>query len=120
MKKAFDQTVRDLKREVNKKVLKVPGIEQKVLDATSNESWGPHGTLLADIANASKNYHEYQLIMGIIWKRINDTGKNWRHVYKGLIVLEYLVANGSERVIDEIREHAYQISVSLSHFLIVI
>ncbi|KAH8517810.1 hypothetical protein H0E87_005650, partial [Populus deltoides] len=30
MKKAFDQTVRDIKREVNKKVLKVPSIEQKV------------------------------------------------------------------------------------------
>ncbi|KAL0368653.1 UNVERIFIED_CONTAM: Clathrin interactor EPSIN 3 [Sesamum calycinum] len=31
MKKAFDQTVRDLKRGVNKKVLKVPSIEQKTL-----------------------------------------------------------------------------------------
>ncbi|XP_031404659.1 clathrin interactor EPSIN 2-like [Punica granatum] len=109
MKKAFDQTVRDLKREVNKKVLKVPGVEQKVLDATSNEPWGPHGSLLADIAQASRNYHEYQMIMNVIWKRINDTGKNWRHVYKALTVLEYMVANGSERVIDEIREHAYQI-----------
>ncbi|XP_075512023.1 clathrin interactor EPSIN 3-like isoform X2 [Primulina tabacum] len=115
MKKAFDQTVRDIKREVNKKVLKVPSIEQKVLDATSNEPWGPHGSLLADIAQATRNYHEYQMIMGIIWKRINDTGKNWRHVYKGLTVLEYLVAHGSERVIDEIREHAYQIS-TLSDF----
>lgn len=115
MKKVFDQTVRDIKREVNKKVLKVPGIEQKVLDATSNEPWGPHGTLLADIAQASRNYHEYQMIMGVIWKRINDTGKNWRHVYKALTVLEYLVAHGSERVIDEIREHAYQIS-TLSDF----
>lgn len=115
MKKAFDQTVRDLKRGVNKKVLKVPSVEQKVLDATSNESWGPHGSLLADIAMASRNYHEYQMIMTVIWKRINDTGKNWRHVYKGLTVLEYLVANGSERVIDEIREHAYQIT-SLSDF----
>ncbi|XP_015583026.2 clathrin interactor EPSIN 3 isoform X1 [Ricinus communis] len=115
MKKVFDQTVRDIKREVNKKVLKVPGIEQKVLDATSNEPWGPHGTLLADIAQATRNYHEYQMIMAVIWKRINDTGKNWRHVYKGLTVLEYLVANGSERVIDEIREHAYQIS-TLSDF----
>ncbi|KAJ0876488.1 putative ENTH domain-containing protein [Helianthus annuus] len=115
MKKAFDQTVRDLKRGVNKKVLKVPSIEQKVLDATSNELWGPHGSLLADIAMASKNYHEYQMIMSIIWKRMNDTGKNWRHVYKGLTVLEYLVANGSERVIDEIREHSYQIT-SLSSF----
>ncbi|XP_057499152.1 clathrin interactor EPSIN 2-like isoform X1 [Actinidia eriantha] len=115
MKKAFGQTVRELKREVNKKVLKVPGIEQKVLDATSNEPWGPHGSILADIALATKNYHEYQMIMSVIWKRINDTGKNWRHVYKGLTVLEYLVAHGSERVIDEIREHAYQIS-TLSDF----
>ncbi|XP_027348930.1 clathrin interactor EPSIN 2-like isoform X2 [Abrus precatorius] len=115
MKKAIGQTVRDLKREVNKKVLKVPGIEQKVLDATSNEPWGPHGSLLADIAQATRNPHEYQMIMAVIWKRINDTGKNWRHVYKALTVLEFLVANGSERVIDEIREHAYQIS-TLSDF----
>jgi len=28
--------------------------------------------------------HEYQMIMSVIWKRINDTGKNWRHVYKVL------------------------------------
>nr|KJB71859.1 hypothetical protein B456_011G144900 [Gossypium raimondii] len=115
MKKALGQTVRDLKRGVNKKVLKVPGIEQKVLDATSNEPWGPHGSLLADIAMATRNYHEYQIIMAVIWKRISDTGKNWRHVYKGLTVLEHLVAHGSERVIDDIREHAYQIS-SLSDF----
>ncbi|KZV26968.1 ENTH/VHS family protein isoform 1 [Dorcoceras hygrometricum] len=115
MKKAFGQTVRDIKREVNKKVLKVPSVEQKVLDATSNEPWGPHGLLLTDIAEATRNYHEYQMIMGVLWKRINDTGKNWRHVYKALTVLEYLVAHGSERVIDEIREHAYQIS-TLSDF----
>ncbi|MCD7447175.1 hypothetical protein HAX54_025521 [Datura stramonium] len=115
MKKAFDQTVRDLKRGVNKKVLKVPSVEQKVLDATSNEPWGPHGSLLADIAQASRNYHDYQMIMAVIWKRVSDTGKNWRHVYKALTVLDYLVANGSERVIDEIREHAYQISM-LSDF----
>ncbi|KAE8734075.1 Clathrin interactor EPSIN 3 [Hibiscus syriacus] len=115
MKKAIGQTVRELKREVNKKVLKVPGIEQKVLDATSNEPWGPHGSLLADIAMATRNYHEYQMIMTVIWKRLSDTGKNWRHVYKALTVLEYLVANGSERVIDDIREHSYQVS-TLSNF----
>lgn len=32
--------------------------------------------------------------------------------FQALIILEYLVAHGSERVIDEIREHAYQISVT--------
>ncbi|XP_074286014.1 clathrin interactor EPSIN 3-like [Silene latifolia] len=115
MKKALDQTLRDIKRGVNKKVLKVPSVEQNVLDATSNEPWGPHGSLLSDIAQATRNYHEYQMIMAILWKRINDTGKNWRHVYKALTVLEYLVAHGSERVIDDIKEHAYQIS-TLSDF----
>lgn len=37
--------------------------------------------------------------------------------FQGLTVLEYLVAHGSERVVDDIREHAYQISVS---FLILV
>ncbi|RWR83964.1 Epsin domain-containing protein [Cinnamomum micranthum f. kanehirae] len=115
MKKAIGQTVRDLKREVNKTVLKVPKIEQKVLDATSNEPWGPHGSQLAEIAYATKNYNDYQIIIAVLWKRINDTGKNWRHVYKALAVLEYLVVHGSERVTVEIREHAHQIS-TLSNF----
>ncbi|CAM9003287.1 unnamed protein product [Rhodiola kirilowii] len=115
MKKVLGQTVRDLKREVNKKVLKVPGLERKVLDATSNEAWGPHGSHLADIAQASRNHTEFQMIMGVLWKRLSDTGKNWRHVYKALILLEYLVTHGSERVIDEIKEHAHQIS-TLSEF----
>jgi len=36
-----------------------------------------------------------------------------------LTVLEYLVAHGSERVINEIREHAYQISVIYPTMLLV-
>lgn len=32
---------------------------------------------------------------------------------QSLTVLDYLVGNGSERVIDDLREHAYQISVIL-------
>jgi epsin len=109
LKKVFDQTVRELKREVNKKVLKVPEIEVKILEATSNEPWGPHGTIMGDIAQATRNFNDYQMIMTVLYKRLNDTGRNWRHVYKALTVLEYLVANGAERVIDELQEHTYQI-----------
>ncbi|KAH9621672.1 hypothetical protein KSS87_011657, partial [Heliosperma pusillum] len=97
MKKALDQTLRDIKRGVNKKVLKVPSVEQNVLDATSNEPWGPHGSLLSDIAQATRNYHEYQMIMGILWKRINDTGKNWRHVYKTLSDFQYIDSSGRDQ-----------------------
>ncbi|KAI7739022.1 hypothetical protein M8C21_030555, partial [Ambrosia artemisiifolia] len=93
MKKAF----RDIKRGVNKTVLKVPSIEQKVLDATSNESWGPHGTHLSDIAQASRNYHDYQIIMSVVWKRLSDTGKNWRHVYKNLASFQYIDSTGRDQ-----------------------
>jgi hypothetical protein len=26
--------------------------------------------------------NDYQLIMTVLYKRLNDTGRNWRHVYK--------------------------------------
>ncbi|WOK98555.1 clathrin interactor EPSIN 1 [Canna indica] len=108
--KVLDQTVREIKREVNLKVLKVPEIEQKVLDATNDEAWGPHGSALSEIAQATKKFTECQLIMNVLWTRLTDTGPNWRHVYKALTVIEYLIANGSERAVDDILEHSFQIS----------
>ncbi|CAI8606175.1 unnamed protein product [Vicia faba] len=113
--KVFDQTVREIKREVNLKVLKVPEIEQKVLDATDDEPWGPHGTALAEIATATKKFTECQLVMNVLWTRLTETGKDWRYVYKALAVIEYLVSHGSERAVDDIIEHTFQIS-ALSSF----
>ncbi|ESW32966.1 hypothetical protein PHAVU_001G032700 [Phaseolus vulgaris] len=113
--KVFDQTVREIKREVNLKVLKVPEIEQKVLDATDNEPWGPHGTALAEISQATKKFTECQMVMNVLWTRLGETGKDWRYVYKALAVIEYLVAHGSERAVDDIIEHTFQIS-ALSSF----
>ncbi|PRQ27910.1 putative clathrin interactor EPSIN 1 [Rosa chinensis] len=113
--KVFDQTVREIKREVNLKVLKVPEMEQKVLDATDNEPWGPHGSALAEIAQATKKFSECQMVMNVLWTRLSETGKDWRLVYKSLAVIEYLVSHGSERAVDDIIEHTFQIS-SLSSF----
>jgi len=113
--KAFDQTVREIKREVNLKVLKVPELEQKVLDATSDEPWGPHGSALSELAQATKKYSECQMVMGVLWARLGERGANWRHVYKALTIIEYLIANGSERAVDDILDHYSKISV-LSSF----
>ncbi|KAK6249014.1 hypothetical protein QUC31_020579 [Theobroma cacao] len=113
--KALDQTVREIKREVNLKVLKVPEIEQKVLDATDNEPWGPHGTALAELAQATKKFTECQMVMNVLWTRLAETGKDWRYVYKALAVIEYLISHGSERAVDDIIEHTFQIS-SLTSF----
>ncbi|PKA64223.1 Clathrin interactor EPSIN 1 [Apostasia shenzhenica] len=120
--KVLDQTVREIKREVNLKVLKVPEIEQKVrilpftvylsvvLDATSDEPWGPHGSALAEIAQATKKFTECQMVMNVLWTRVTDTSANWRYVYKALSVIEYLIAHGSERAVDDIIEHSHRIS----------
>ncbi|KAK4770039.1 hypothetical protein SAY87_030571 [Trapa incisa] len=113
--KVLDQTMREIKREVNLKVLKVPEIEQKVLDATDDEPWGPHGSALAEIAHATKKFTECQMVMNVLWTRLHETGKDWRYIYKALAVIEYLVAHGSERAVDDIIEHTLQIS-SLSSF----
>nr|KJB27271.1 hypothetical protein B456_004G288200 [Gossypium raimondii] len=112
--KAFDQTVREIKREVNLKVLKVPEIEQKVLDATDNEPWGPHGAALAEIAQATKKFSDCQMVMNVLWSRLGETGKDWRYVYKALSVIEYLISNGSERAVDDIIGRTFRIASLMS------
>ncbi|CAM0882810.1 unnamed protein product [Alopecurus aequalis] len=109
--KVFDHTVREIKREVNLRVLQVPEIEQKVLDATSDEPWGPHGSDLADIARATNKYGDCQIILNVLWQRLGNTDANWRHLYKALAVAEYLLANGTERAVDGIIDNSSQIAV---------
>nr|KAF6494713.1 ENTH domain containing 1 [Rousettus aegyptiacus] len=42
--------------------------------------------------------------MNMLWQRLNDHGKNWRHVYKSLTLMDYLIKNGSKKVIQHCRE----------------
>ncbi|XP_054326067.1 ENTH domain-containing protein 1 isoform X2 [Pongo pygmaeus] len=42
--------------------------------------------------------------MNMLWHRLSDHGKNWRHVYKSLTLMDYLIKNGSKKVIQHCRE----------------
>ena len=53
---------------------------------------------MSEIADLTYNMVAFSEIMQMIWKRLNDHGKNWRHVYKALVLLEYLIKTGSEKV----------------------
>lgn len=80
----------------------------KVREATSNDPWGPTGTQMSEIAQltyASSN--EFYEIMDMLDKRLNDKGKNWRHVLKALKVLDYCLHEGSELVVTWARESIY-------------
>lgn len=92
--------------------------------ATSNDPWGPTGTEMSEIAQLTFNGYSHHLlsspmllsldssndfyeIMDMLDKRMNDKGKNWRHVLKSLKVLDYCLHEGSELVVTWARKNVY-------------
>ena len=59
---------------------------------------------MLDISDLTFNTISLSEIMNMLWQRLNDHGKNWRHVYKSLTLMDYLIKNGSEKVIQHCRE----------------
>ncbi|XP_069005074.1 epsin-3 isoform X1 [Embiotoca jacksoni] len=98
-----------LRRQMKNMVNNYTEAEIKVREATSNDHWGPSSSLMSEIADLTFNVVAFTEVMGMIWKRLNDHGKNWRHVYKALTLLDYLIKTGSDRVAQECRENIYTI-----------
>ncbi|KAK5214148.1 hypothetical protein LTR41_000340 [Exophiala xenobiotica] len=83
-------------------------VQIKVRNATSNDPWGPTGTDMAEIAALTfNNPSDFYEIMDMLDKRLNDKGKNWRHVLKSLKVLDYCLHEGSELVVTWARKNIY-------------
>ncbi|XP_023312039.1 epsin-2-like [Anoplophora glabripennis] len=83
--------------------------QKKVREATSNDPWGPSSTIMAEVADLTYNVVAFSEIMQMIWKRLNDHGRNWRHVYKALVLLDYLIKTGSEKVGQQCKENIFAI-----------
>lgn len=83
--------------------------QAKVRDATSNDPWGPSGTQMNEIAQMTYNQNDFVEIMEMLDKRLNDKGKNWRHVFKSLTLLDYCLHAGSENVVIYFRDNLYVI-----------
>ncbi|XP_072447223.1 clathrin interactor 1-like isoform X3 [Chiloscyllium punctatum] len=94
-------------------------IESKVREATNDDPWGPSGQLMAEIAKSTFMYEQFPEVMNMLWTRmLKDNKKNWRRVYKSLLLLAYLIRNGSERVVTSAREHIYDLrSMENYHFV---
>ncbi|KAI0836324.1 ENTH-domain-containing protein [Hypoxylon sp. FL0890] len=83
-------------------------VQVKVREATSNDPWGPTGTQMSEIAQLTYNSStEFYDIVDMLDKRLNDKGKNWRHVLKALKVLDYCLHEGSELVVTWARKNIY-------------
>jgi len=86
--------------------------EIKIRDLTSNDPFaGNAQRARKEVAEATSNYENFLVTMRVIWERLNDTGKNWRHVYKGLQLLEYLMVYGAENVVLDAKNNLNRIKI---------
>ncbi|CAK1356758.1 uncharacterized protein RHO25_009058 [Cercospora beticola] len=106
---ASNLTLYDLKagvRKVQNAVMNYTEMEAKVREATNNEPWGASSSMMQEIANGTFNYQQLNEIMPMIYKRFTEkSAEEWRQIYKALQLMEFLIKNGSERVIDDARSH---------------
>ncbi|KAM3867367.1 clathrin interactor 1a [Diretmus argenteus] len=111
--------VRELVDKATNVVMNYSEVESKVREATNDDSWGPSGQLMGEIARATFMYEQFPEVMNMLWARmLRDNKKNWRRVYKSLLLLAYLIRNGSERVVTSGREHLYDLrSLESYHFV---
>jgi epsin len=66
----------------NTKNIMYTPIQAQVRTATSNQPFGPTSTQMQEIAKLTYNTNDMCEVMDMIDKRLSDSGKNWRHVYK--------------------------------------
>jgi len=90
-------------------------LEKLLDDAISNKNWGASSTTMSKIARATGSYQDYSKVMDAVWKAIASKPYKWRIIFKGLALLDYLVKHGSERVIEDARDHMYDLR-GLSNF----
>lgn len=98
-----------IRRTIKNVVHNYSEAQVKVRESTSNDPWGPSSTIMGEIADLTYNVVAFTEIMQMIWKRLNDHGKNWRHVYKSLVLLDYIIKTGSEKVAQQCKENIYAI-----------
>ena len=69
----------------------------------------------ARIANACYDLASARLVMDMLWKRLHDSVKNWRHIYKALLLVEFLLKAGPVHVVAEIQKNVFAVQ-TLSTF----
>ncbi|VEL11941.1 unnamed protein product [Protopolystoma xenopodis] len=72
--------------------------QRLVREATSNDPWGPSSSSMLEIAVATQSPIHYEEIMSLLWSRLQDKTKYWRHILKSLIVMEYIMKVGNQAV----------------------
>lgn len=100
----MSKIVRSLKNVANG----YSSVQVLVRKATSNDPSGPATYDMEEIASYTyQSQTDFLEIMDMLDRRLNDKGRNWRHVAKSLTVLDYLVRYGSEKCVLWSKDNLY-------------
>jgi len=85
-------------------------VETRVYEVLSHKNWGASSSVLNDIARDTYDPEKFPQVTRLMWDALeNQRPAAWRLVFKGLSLLEHLIKNGSERCVDDARNHGHTI-----------
>ena len=76
--------------------------------STSHREYGPTPEQYSIITKLTFRF-ECSLVIDTLFKRLNEPGKYWRHVYKALLILHYIAVNGSPEALQKILSRQLEI-----------
>jgi epsin len=83
-------------------------VEARVYEVLSHKNWGAASSIMNQIARDTWDYEKFAIITRIMWENVEiQRPAAWRVVFKGLTLCEHLVKNGSERCVDDARNHGH-------------
>ncbi|CRH02873.1 epsin, putative [Plasmodium relictum] len=112
-------------KKVNSKVLSINNYLQKYLESNqfeknlkeslNNKNYGVSNSLLYDLSISTYDVNYYKRVLSEIFKAIQEKPYKWRRIYKGLRLCEYVMKNGCEYFISDVKERE-EIIKKLTHF----
>ncbi|SCO63046.1 epsin, putative [Plasmodium berghei] len=112
-------------KKVNSKVSSINNYLQKYLEsnqfeknlkeALNNKNYGVSNSLLYDLSISTYDATYYKRVISEVFKAIQEKPSKWRRIYKGLRLCEYVMKNGCEYFISDVKEKEELIK-KLAHF----
>lgn len=83
-------------------------VEARVYEVLSHKNWGSSSSLMHEVARDTFDMERFHVVTRLMWEGMeNQRPAAWRVVFKALTLLEFLVKNGSERCVDDARNHGH-------------
>jgi hypothetical protein len=107
--------VRQATNKVKQYAMNLSPLEIQVEEATNLDTWGPHGSVMAEISDACFDPEGYRQVLGVIARRLQEKDERWRMCYKALLLLEYLIKHGPTKVAQDVASSSSVLN-KLQHF----